>query len=303
MKKEMTIEEYDRILEEYRRAGVLYAKGGQLEPLTKTVLDRKKAQYPSWYNGTSRVNPALTRYSYLLSKCDKDLYIGDCCGVIKGIRMGNRVGQPHKYIPSMDETITSMRNGLEDVIIKDAYNVPHGYLMVAFDDSHVATVGEEGLTDVECAESCDGLKEVPLKYQNTSPDTYWKTCGKLPWIDYSAQEAEMEITYSEKVGDTIPMKIETIKDGVAFGSVKLTPITVPVKPVQKTIEVGSKVTINKGARSGGLNAKYKGKTIDPKYANGVYVDTVSKVEMHNGIKEALLKGIVTWVDVNSLTIV
>lgn len=301
MKKEMTIAEYDRILEEYRRAGVLYACGGQLELLTKSVLDAKAAQYPDWYKKTSRVNPALTRYSYLLSKCDKGLYIGDCCGVIKGIRMGNRVGKPHVYVRAMDETIEAMRKGLEDIIEKDAYHAPHGYLMVSFDDGHVATVGEEGLTDVECAESCDGLKEVPLKYQNTSPDTYWKTCGKLPWIDYSAQE--VEITYAEKVGDTIPMKIETIKDGVAFGSVKLTPITVPVKPVQKTIEVGSKVTINKGAKSGGLNANYKGKTIDPKYANGVYVDTVSKIEMHNGIKEALLKGIVTWVDVNSLTIV
>lgn len=292
MQTEMTIEEYDRILEEYMRAGVLYACGGQLEPLTKSVLDAKAAQYPDWYKKTSKSNPALTRYGYLASKCDKGFYIGDCCGVIKGIRMGNRVGQPHKYNAKMDETIESMRKSLECVMIKQAYDAPHGYLMVAFDDSHVATVGMPGFTDIESAESCDGLKEVPLKYQNTSPNTYWKTCGALPWIDYSSQDKGGPV-YKEKVGDVVPMKIERIENGVAFGSAEL-------KPIDADIRVGDKVTICNGAKSGGLNSKYRGKTIDGKYANEKYVDEVTKIEEHYGAKEALLKGIVTWVAVTSL---
>lgn len=291
MKKEMTIAEYDKILAEYRRVGVLYACGGQLELLTKSVLDAKAAQYPDWYKKTSRVNPTLTRYSYLLSKCDKGLYIGDCCGVIKGIRMGNRVGKPHIYISAMDETIETMRKGLEDIIENYVYSAPHGYAMVSADDGHIATVGIIGQTDVESAESCDGLREVPITYQSTTPNSYWKTCGKLPWIDYSNQEKEFQ--YKEKVGDVIPMRIERIENGIAFGSAEL-------KPIATEIRVGDKVTICKGAKSGGLNSKYRGKVVDGKYANDKYVDTVTKIETHYGVEEALLKNIVTWVALTSL---
>lgn len=292
MQKEMTIEEYDGILEEYMRAGVLYACGGQLEPLTKSVLDAKRNQYPDWYKGTSKANPAMTRYGYLASKCDKGFYIGDCCGVIKGIRMGNRVGKPHVYIRAMDETIEDMRKSLECVMTKQAYDAPHGYLMVAFDDGHVATVGMPGLTDIESAESCDGLKEVPLKYQNTSPNTYWKTCGALPWIDYSSQDKK-EPVYKEKVGDVIPMRIERIENGIAYGSAELQP---------DKIVVGSKVTIDKGAKSGGLNSAYRGKTIDSRYANGSYVGTVSKIESHYSEDEALIKELNTWIAVKYLNL-
>lgn len=291
MKKEMTIQEYDSILSEFLKAGVLYAKGGQLELLTKSVLDKKRAQYPSWYNGKSKVKPSLTRYEYLLSYCDKGMYIGDCCGVIKGIRMGNRVGKPHVYVASMDETIASMRKGLENVITKNVFSAPHGYLMVASDDGHVATVATAGETDFESAESCNGLKEVSLKYQSSSPNSYWKTCGKLPWMDY--QEAE----YREKVGDTIPMTIISIAGDVAYGSAKL-------KPIQKDnkISLGSKVTINPGAVYGGLSST-RGAKVPSSYANGSWIGTVSGIEVHNGEEEAIIRELVSWVATKYLVLV
>lgn len=117
------------------------------------------------------------------------------------------------------------------------------------------------------------------------------TCaGRIPGIDYSAQE-------DIKVGDIVPMEVYEIKDGFAYGKV---PVTVP-SPAQ--IVIGSKVTINPGAKAGGTNPNYRGKTIDPKYANGKYIDTVTDIQTFYGNKEALLKNLVTWVAVESLTLV
>lgn len=118
-------------------------------------------------------------------------------------------------------------------------------------------------------------------------------------IQYICDEVNKNIA-SIQIGDIVPMEVTEIKDGYAYGRVK---IDEPIPPVPKGIEVGSKVTINPGAKAGGLNDKYRGKAIDPKYANGKYVDTVNKIETHYGIEEARLQNIVTWVAVSDLTLV
>ena len=130
-------------------------------------------------------------------------------------------------------------------------------------------------------------------YDKPCPGAYIE--GKLPWICDQVNKALETI----KVGDIVLMEVTEIKDGFAYGRVK---IDDPVPPVPKGIEVGSKVTINPGAKAGGLNAKYRGKAIDSKYANGTYVDTVNKIETHYGVEEARLSGIVTWVAVSDLTL-
>lgn len=141
-------------------------------------------------------------------------------------------------------------------------------------------------------------------YNKPCPGDYIK--GKIQWI---CDEVNKQIATSEiKVGDIVPMEVYEIKDGYAYGKTKIdepqpepTPPPTP-EPPQKEITVGSKVTINSGAKAGGLNDKYRGKTIDSKYANGKYVDTVTKVATHYGVQEACLKNIVTWVAFDSLTL-
>lgn len=118
-------------------------------------------------------------------------------------------------------------------------------------------------------------------------------------ITYICEETNKALA-TIKVGDIVLMEVTEIKDGYAYGKVK---VNDPLPPVPKGIEVGSKVTINPGAKAGGLNDKYRGKAIDPKYANGKYVDTVNKIESHYGIEEARLQKIVTWVAVSDLTLV
>ena len=64
------------------------------------------------------------------------------------------------------------------------------------------------------------------------------------------------------------------------------------------IKAGSVVTIKKGATYGGLTAA-RGKAV-PKEQLAPKKHTVSKIETHNGVKEALLSDIVSWVAIKYL---
>ena len=64
------------------------------------------------------------------------------------------------------------------------------------------------------------------------------------------------------------------------------------------ITVGSKVTIKPGAVYGGLSTA-RGKAV-PKEQLAPKKHTVSKIETHNGVKEALLSDIMSWVAINYL---
>ena len=64
------------------------------------------------------------------------------------------------------------------------------------------------------------------------------------------------------------------------------------------IKAGSVVTIKKGAVYGGLTAA-RGKAV-PKEQLAPKKHTVSKIETHNGVKEALLSDIMSWVAIKYL---
>lgn len=66
------------------------------------------------------------------------------------------------------------------------------------------------------------------------------------------------------------------------------------------IDVGSKVTIKSGAVYGGLSTT-RGKAV-PKEQLAPKKHTVSKIETHNGVKEALLSDIVSWVAIKYLEV-
>lgn len=73
------------------------------------------------------------------------------------------------------------------------------------------------------------------------------------------------------------------------------------KPVVKTIEAGSKVKIAEGAVYGGSSSKTRGLKVPSEYCNKVY--TVQQIGTFNGVKEALIKELYSWVAVHSLTAV
>lgn len=67
----------------------------------------------------------------------------------------------------------------------------------------------------------------------------------------------------------------------------------------KPVEVGCKVTINKGAVYGGLTGARGSKVPAAQLAPKKH--TVSKIQVNKGVREALLKEITSWVAVSSLT--
>lgn len=69
----------------------------------------------------------------------------------------------------------------------------------------------------------------------------------------------------------------------------------------KTVQAGSTVTIKDGAVYGGLSST-RGKTV-PAAQRGGKKHTVDKVQTNNGVSEAKLKEINSWVAVASLTVV
>ena len=89
------------------------------------------------------------------------------------------------------------------------------------------------------------------------------------------------------------------RDGGICSWVYLRDLTLVSGGAAKPIEVGCKVTINKGAVYGGLAGARGSKVPSSQLAPKKH--TVSKIQANKGVKEALLKEITSWVAVSSLT--
>ena len=76
--------------------------------------------------------------------------------------------------------------------------------------------------------------------------------------------------------------------------------TADLTVLQSEITVGSKVTIKSGAVYGGLSTT-RGKAV-PKEQLAPKKHTVSRIETHNGVKEALLSDIMSWVAIKYLEV-
>lgn len=76
--------------------------------------------------------------------------------------------------------------------------------------------------------------------------------------------------------------------------------TADLTVLQSEITVGSKVTIKSGAVYGGLSST-RGKAV-PKEQLAPKKHKVSKIETHNGVKEALLSDIMSWVAIKYLEV-
>ncbi len=89
------------------------------------------------------------------------------------------------------------------------------------------------------------------------------------------------------------------RDGGICSWVYLHDLTLVSGGMAKPVEIGCKVTINKGAVYGGLTSARGSKVPSAQLAPNKH--TVGKIQVNKGIKEALLKEIMSWVAVSSLT--
>ena len=89
------------------------------------------------------------------------------------------------------------------------------------------------------------------------------------------------------------------RDGGICSWVYLKDLTLVSGGVAKPIEVGCQVAINKGAVYGGLTSARGSKVPSSQLVPKKH--TVSKIQVNKGVREALLKEIMSWVAVSSLT--
>lgn len=252
----------------------VYAKGGCGQYITQSQYDALRNQY-QW-------NKDHFDQSWL------GKYATDCVCWIKGVLWGWTFEDPYsraKYATNgvPDFTVEQMERDLKDCV--PPAKAKEGYLL--WKPGHAGMCIGNGLAIDSNYEVSGNKVTVNGMIIRKISDIKWEKAGKSPYIDYSDQD-------TVNIGDVIPMKVTKIENGIAYGSVK---IEEPVSPV---IKVGSRVTIDPGSKAGGANTKYRGLYIDSKYANGKFIDTVTKIETHFGVEEALLKTLVTWVALDSL---
>lgn len=266
-------------LDIYNNLTTIYAKGGYGQYIDNATYNALCAQY-AW-------NRSHFNQTYL------GKYATDCICWIKGVLSGWRYNV--KITSAMYcKTIPDFTDEQFGAMLTDCVPIAEareGYGL--WKQGHAGMCVGNGMA-IDADYSVNGGKVVVngMKLRKLT-DVNWTKAGKVPYIDYSDQD-------EVKVGDMIPMIVTRIDGDKAYGEASITPAPTPV-PVP-VIKVGSKVTIDKGAKAGGLNKNYRGKLIDPRYANGKYVDTVTKIETHYGVEEALLKNIVTWVALSSLNL-
>ena len=252
----------------YRNLITVYARGGIGWKLTQARLDYLLAQY--------------SENKKYISEKDLGKYACDCSGMIVGMAYdGWRVNHEPTWTKAHDWNDQMLHDRLTDCVSPDKAEPG----MCLWKKGHVGLAVFGGMAlDSNAEASGSGIH-----YRKIS-DVKWELAGKLPEIEY----------LSVKVGDIIPMTVTSISNGIAAGSAW---VGIPT-PAPAQIQVGSKVTINPGAKSGGMNKKYRGLYIEPKYANGKYIATVEQIEVHYGVEEALLaKPVWTWVAVSSLKLV
>lgn len=259
------IELVNNLMEIYNTLPTVYALGGIGWKLTDYRYNYLRNQYEK--NKT------------FLTPDTKGKYACDCSGMIVGAAYdGWRVDHEPTWTKAHDWNDSMLRDRLTDKC--KPQNAIIG--MCLWKKGHVGLYVGNGYSLDSNYDSATSNGIHLRKIEEVG----WTEAGKLPEIQY----------VTPKVGDTIPMVITRIDGSKAYGEAN---IVNPEPSPTPYISVGSRVTINPGARAGGLSSS-RGVLIDPKYANGQYVDIVTKIEAHYGVQEALLKNIVTWVAIDSL---
>lgn len=273
----MKANEFAEIAESFAAAETCYLLGAWGQELTPAEYRRLCALYPK--------NLAYNNGKYVGSKC----FPFDCICLVKGILSGATTQKRVDYTAIRNCSIGDIATGdflklLGQNNPCDPKNAKRGMGLATKGHAAIA-LGNGKWVDSNLKSGQNGV------LVHDKGIEAFTIAGEIPGIDYSDIEP--------KVGDTIPMVITSIEDTVggrvAYGSAVIGPVPV--------IEVGSKVTIDPGAVAGGMSSDPntgRGVAIDPKYANGEYVDTVKKIAKHYGVDEALLKGINTWVAISSL---
>ena len=172
------------------------------------------------------------------------------------------------------------------------------FIDTASDRKHVETAAGQR----QCAEAIVkavadfyGIKKKAVKPSENKPTVRAGDIVKIKGSKYAT---------GQRIPMWVKLKKHTVKS-VSGNKALLKEInswvyTADLTVLRSEITVGSKVTIKSGAVYGGLTAA-RGKAV-PKEQLAPKKHTVSKIETHNGVKEALLSDIMSWVAIKYLEV-
>lgn len=165
-----------------------YAKGTFGQSATPGFIDQKAKQYPKWYT--------LNRISMLKALPD-DTKLFDCIGLIKGVMWGfpNMIYKSNGVPEMNDQDAWNMATEKSE----DFSNIKPGELLWL--QGHVGVYIGEG-RGIECTTSWENKVQITavsnigaIKGLNSRK---WEGHGKLPFIDYSEQSLETELSNNNK---------------------------------------------------------------------------------------------------------
>ena len=172
----MTNKEFvDKLLNIVNNYKTVYAYGTYGQKLTKSIVNQKAKQYPNWYTDTRKNN--------LLNLVDKNYFVFDCVGLIKGVLWGwngsNTTNGGAKY----------ESNGVPDVnangLINKCTNISTNFSIITMGEvvwmnGHVGVYYKDGNV-IECSPAFSNKVQITNLNQRA-----WKKHGFLPWITYSS---------------------------------------------------------------------------------------------------------------------
>ena len=261
---------------------------------TQSLLNAKANQYPSHYS-----SDRMARYKSQIGQ-----RVHDCVGLIKGYLWSDSTTSTPKYNSAQDVSANGMlAKCKEKGKIATMPEIPG---VLVFSPAHVGVYIGDGKV-IEARGFSFGVVQTELKSRG------WTDWGKCPWIDYSEPEKKpITVTVKKKTLDELAKEVINGKWGTGAerkkalnNAYKSGQIAYDYATVQKrvnemlkgdvstrTITVGSKVKIKKGARS------YDGKRVSA----FVYLRTYTVDELRGDRAVLNKKGICTAFNVKDLIV-
>lgn len=276
----------------------LYVYGTFGQTLTQTLINYKVKQYS--YNVSRK-----TLYTNIMNSSGTE-YAFDCVGLIKAYLWGWNNGRTN-YVADQDKSANGMYNASK--VKGNIASIPETPGVLVHMDGHIGVYVGNGYV-IECtptktfAKQSHGAGGVCKTRLNARKWEHWLEC---PFISYesvkvlkSVEDIAKEVI-DGKWGVGEARKKSLTKAGYDYAKVQAKVNEVLKKSnTSKTITLGSKVRVSDDAVIGGL-ASNRGKKVSNTIKSKTW--TVSYIETHKNVKEALLKGANTWVAVKYLTVI
>lgn len=221
---------------------------------TAALYNSKKKQYPKYYDRSSYNQGWEHQYGQR---------VHDCVGLIKGYLWSDTPTSTPKYNGSQDVSANGMLDKCKEKGVIGT--IPDISGVLVFYPGHVGVYIGDGYV-IEARGHNYGVVKTKLK------DRPWKNWGKCPWITYSEEKKDTPApapakkkTVEEVAREVIAgkwgngelRKKKLIVAGYDYDEVQAMVKKLLTPKVSKTIKVGSKVKVKKGAKS------YEGKTVAP----------------------------------------